>query len=67
MEAVVPQILRNLATPPILTLPDWDAVADNSRPFRIPRDARRDGFGATLDQKQPDSSVRPTPSSDPGF
>ena len=48
MEAVVRQILRKLATPPILILPDGDAVADNSRPFRLYCDARCDGFGATL-------------------
>ena len=61
MERIVPQILHELATPPILVYqyPDWDAVADNSRPFRLYCDASIDGFGATLEQEQPDGSVRP--------
>ena len=42
-----------------MVFPDWDAVADNSRPFRLYCDASRDGFGATLEQEQPDGSVRP--------
>ena len=32
MEATVRQILHDLATPPVLVFPDWDAVADNSHP-----------------------------------
>ena len=36
-----------------MVYPDWDAFADNSR------DASLDGFGATLEQEQPDGSVRP--------
>ena len=35
------------------------AVADNSRPFRLYCDSSIDGFGATLEQEQPDGSVRP--------
>ena len=57
MEATVRQILHDLATPPVLVFPDWDAVADNSRPFRLYRDASRDGFGATHEQEQPDLSL----------
>ena len=59
METTVRDILRELAKPPILVYPDWDAVADNSRPFRLYCDASLDGFGATLEQEQPDGSVRP--------
>ena len=59
MEAIVCQLLRDLATPPFLVFPDWDAVADNSRPFRLYCDASRDGFGAALEQEQPDDPVRP--------
>ena len=35
METTVRNILRELAKPPILVYPHWDAVADNSRPFRL--------------------------------
>ena len=59
METTVRDILRDLTKPPILVYPDWDAVADNSRPFRLYCDASLDGFGATLEQEQPDGSVRP--------
>ena len=51
--------LRELVSPPILVYPDWDAVADNSCAFRLYCDASIDGFGATLEQEQPDGSVRP--------
>ena len=35
MEKVVREILAELATPSILVFPDWDAVADGSRPFHV--------------------------------
>ena len=44
-----------------MVYPDWDAVADNSRPFRLYCDASLDSFGATLEQDQPNGSVRPIP------
>ena len=59
MEVIVRDMLAELADPPVLVFPDWDAVADGSRPFRVYCDASIDGFGATLDQEQPDGSVRP--------
>ena len=59
MEATAREILRELAAPPILDCPGYDAVANNSRPFHLYCDATRDGFGATPEQKQPDGSVRP--------
>lgn len=34
-------------------------MADNCRSFRLYCDASRDRFGATLEQEQPDGSVRP--------
>ena len=55
----VPTALYHLAAPPILVFPDWDAVADGSRPFRVYCDACIDGFGAALEQEQLDGSVRP--------
>ena len=59
MEAIIRAIPHELTEPPILVYPDWDAVADNSRSFRLYCDASLDGFGATLEQEQPDGSIRP--------
>ena len=51
MEVIVREILAELANPPILVLPDWDAVADGSRPFNVYGNACADGFGAALHQE----------------
>ena len=52
------EILAELATPPILVFPIWDAVADGSRPFHVYGDACIDGFGAALEQEQEDGSIK---------
>ena len=59
MENNVCALLAELAAPPILVFPDWDAVIDTSRPFRLHCDASTAGLGATLEQEQPDGSIRP--------
>ena len=59
MEDTVRALLAELATPPILVLPNWDAVVDTSRPFGLHCDASTAGLGATLEQEQPDGSIRP--------
>ena len=59
MEATVRALLAELAAPLILAFPDWDAVVDKSRLFRLHCDASTDGLGATLEQEQPDGSIRP--------
>ena len=59
MEVIVPEILSGLAVPPILIVPDWDAVADGYRRFHAYCDACIDGFGAALEEEEPDGSVRP--------
>ncbi|CAB1103815.1 unnamed protein product [Ectocarpus sp. CCAP 1310/34] len=59
MEQTVRVLLAELANPPVLVYPDWDAVSDGSRPFHLYCDASRDGFGGTLEQEQPDGSIRP--------
>ena len=59
MEDTVRALLAELATPPILVFPDWDAVIDTSRPFRLHCDASTAGLGATLEQEHPDGSIRP--------
>ena len=53
-------MLAVLAAPPVLVFPDWDAVEGGSRPFQVHCDASIDGFGATLEQEQPDGFVRPS-------
>ena len=59
MEAAVRALLAELVAPPILVFPDWDAVINKSRPFRLHCDASTDGLGATLEQEQLDGSIRP--------
>ena len=59
MEKTIRALLAELAAPPILVFPDWDAVIDKSRPFRLHCDASTDGLGTTLEQEQPDGSIRP--------
>ena len=59
METIARDIRNELAKPLILVYPDWDAVAENFRPFRLYCDASRNGFGATLEQEQLDGTVPP--------
>ena len=35
MEVIGRPLLKELSAPPVLVYPDWDAVADNSRPFLL--------------------------------
>ena len=49
MENTVRALLAELAAPPILVFPDWDAVTDMSRPFRLHCDASTAGLQATLE------------------
>ena len=58
MEAVVREILAELAVPTTLAFPDRDAEAHGSRPFYMYCDSCIDGFDAALEQEQPDGSVR---------
>ena len=59
MEVVVRDMLAELAAPPVLVFPDWDAVKDGPRLCRVYCNASIDGCGATLEQEQPDGSVSP--------
>ena len=59
MEVIVREILAELAAPPVLVFPEWDDVADGFRPFQVYCDVCIGGFGAALEQEQPDGSVRP--------
>ena len=60
MEAAIRVLLAELAAPLILVFPDWDAVIDKARPFRLHCDVSTNGLRATLEQEQPDGSIRPT-------
>ena len=51
--------LAELATPPILVFPNWDAVADGSRPFDVYCDACIDGLGSALEREKVDGSIKP--------
>ena len=59
MEKLVGEILAELATPSFLVFPNWNAVADGSRPFHVYCDACIDGFGVALEQEQEDGSIKP--------
>ena len=59
MEATVRALLAELAAPLIPVFPDWDAIIDKSRPFRLHCDASTNGLGATLEQEHLDGSIRP--------
>ena len=59
MEDTVPALLAELAAQSVLVFPDWDAVIDTSRPFRLHCDTSTAGLGAILEQEQPDGSIRP--------
>ena len=59
MEDTVRTLLAELAAPPLLVFPDWDAVIDTSRPLLLHCDASTAGLGATLEQEQPDGCIRP--------
>ena len=58
-EVAVRALLAELAARPTLIFPNWDAVVDKSRPFRLHYDASTDVHGATLEQEQLDGSIRP--------
>ncbi len=59
MEKIVRELLHELSNPPTLVFPDWDAVADGSRLFLLFCDASVDGFGASLEQEQPNGDIKP--------
>ena len=59
MKVTVRTLLAELAASPILVFLDWDAVIDTSRPFHLHCDASTAGLSATLEQEQPDGSIRP--------
>ena len=59
METIVRELLAELSCPPVLAFPDWKAIEDDSRPLRLHCDASTTGLGATLEQEQPNGTVKP--------
>ena len=59
MEVAVRALLAEVATLLILVFPNWSAVIDKSRPFRLHCDASTDCLGVMLEQEQSDGSIRP--------
>ena len=53
------EILAELTIPPALVFPDWNAVADGSRPLHVYCDGCIEGFGAALEQNQTNGSIQP--------
>lgn len=55
MEAIVRDLVTKLSRPPTPFFPDWGAAAASgmARPYF---DASVDGFGASVEQEQPDGS-----------
>ena len=59
MNVIVRQTFTELDAPLSLVFLDWDTGAGGFRPFHVYCDDCIDGFGAGLEQEQPDDSVRP--------
>lgn len=49
MEKTVRVLPGELAEPPILVFPNWDAIEDRSLPLMLYYDASTDGIGTTLE------------------
>lgn len=59
-ETVVRSLVAVLSAPSVLAYPDWKAVYVGSRPFCLfVTRVLMDGFGAALEQEQPDGVLRP--------
>ena len=58
MEAIVRELLAELAKPPILVLPDRDAIEDGLRSLLLRCGASTDGLGATTEQQQKDGTIQ---------
>lgn len=57
--AIFSEPLTLLASSAVLLFPDSDGIENGSRIFRLCCDASTDVLGATLEQAQPDVSIRP--------
>ena len=51
--------MKQLVSSEVLAFPDFQAAIDGSRKFQLVTDASKEGFGASLEQKQPDGKIRP--------
>lgn len=59
MDAIVRDLLTDITSPPVPVFSDWDTVEARLCPFLLYCDASTDGLDATLEQAQPDGSIRP--------
>ena len=57
--AIAKNVLKPLVSSEVLAFPDYQAAIDGSRKFQLFTDASKEGFGASLEQKQPDGRTRP--------
>lgn len=62
-ERTVRPILGEVAEPPVLVVPDWDAIEVGSRLLTVKCDASTDDTGLMHEQKQLDEPVHPLISS----
>ena len=56
--AVANKVLKQLVSSGVLAFPDYQAAIDDSRKFQLVTDASKEGFGASLERKQPDGKIR---------
>ena len=61
MEDTVRTLLAELAAPPILVFPDWDAVIDMSRPLRLRPDGSRQSWRLSHPRMRPHHPFLPLP------
>ena len=57
--AIAKKVLKQLVSSEVLAFPDYQDAFDGSRKFQVVTDASKEGFGASLEQKQPDGKLRP--------
>lgn len=58
-QVVIQEMLNKLASPGVLTFPDYRGAISGERPFRLVTDASKDCSGAVLEELQEDCTVRP--------
>ena len=56
--AIVKKVSKQLVSSEVLAFSDFQAAIDGSRKFQLVTDAFKEGFGASLEQKQPDGKFR---------
>ena len=57
--AIAKKVLKQLVSSEVLEFPNYEAAIGGSRKFELVTDASKEGFGAALEQRQPDGKLRP--------